>query len=53
VALLPLAEAGIPSVVCDDLPHFENRLNENAAFVVVTEEALRFADLRGLAAQPA
>jgi PAS domain S-box-containing protein len=57
VASKLLAEAGIPSVVCDDLPQFENGLNENAALVVVTEEALRFADLRGiaarLAAQPA
>ena len=57
VASKLLTEAGIPSVTCDELPHLENWLNENAAFVVVTEEALRFADLRGiaarLAAQPA
>jgi PAS domain S-box-containing protein len=57
VASKLLAEAGIPPVVCDDLTQFENRLNEDAAFVVVTEEALRFADLRAigarLAAQPA
>jgi PAS domain S-box-containing protein len=51
VASKLLAEAGIPSVICEDLPQFENRLNENAALVVVTEEALRFADLRGVAAR--
>jgi PAS domain S-box-containing protein len=57
VASKLLAEAGILSVICDDLAQFENMLDENAAFVVVTEEALRFADLRDisarLAAQPA
>jgi len=51
VAFKLLAEAGIPSVVCDDLRQLEGRLDENANLVVVTEEALRFADLRGIAAR--
>jgi PAS domain S-box-containing protein len=51
VAFKLLAEAGIPSVVCDDLRQLEDRLDENANLVVVTEEALRFADLRGIAAR--
>jgi PAS domain S-box-containing protein len=51
VAFKLLAEAGIPSVVCDDLRQLEDRLDENATLVVVTEEALRFADLRGIAAR--
>jgi PAS domain S-box-containing protein len=52
-----LEGAGIHPVVCANLAEFENGLNENASFAVVTEEALRFADLRGirerLSAQPA
>ncbi len=43
--------------MCANLLEFENRLGDDASFAVVTEEALRFADLRGigarLSAQPA
>jgi PAS domain S-box-containing protein len=57
VAHTLLEGAGIRSVVCANLLEFENRLDEDASFAVVTEEALRFADLRGirarLSAQPA
>jgi PAS domain S-box-containing protein len=57
VAHTLLEGAGIRSVVCANLLEFENRLDEDACFAVVTEEALRFADLRGIAsrlsAQPA
>jgi PAS domain S-box-containing protein len=57
VAHTLLEGAEIPSVVCADLLEFERRLDEDACFAVVTEEALRFADLRGIAsrlsAQPA
>lgn len=52
-----LASAGIGSVVCANLVEFENRLDEDTAFGVLTEEAVRFGDLRGIAshlsAQPA
>jgi PAS domain S-box-containing protein len=51
VAAKLLAEAGIPSVVCDDPHQFVNKLNEDAAFVVVTDEALRSADLRAIRAR--
>lgn len=52
-----LADAGIPAHVCEDARAFERSLNENATFAVVTEEAMRSADLNAidqkLAAQPA
>lgn len=57
VAHALLEGAGIRSVVCANLVEFQNRLDEDATFAVVTEEALRFGDLRGIAshlsAQPA
>lgn len=57
VAHALLDGAGISSVVCANLLEFENSLDEDASFAVVTEEALRFADLHGiearLSAQPA
>lgn len=58
----PVADAlleggGIPSIICPDLAEFERHLDGNASFAVVSDEALRFADLRGirerLLAQPA
>jgi PAS domain S-box-containing protein len=52
-----LRGAGIPSLACTDLPGFEHALGDAASFAVVAEEAVRLADLRGiaafLAAQPA
>jgi PAS domain S-box-containing protein len=57
VAQALLERAGIRSVVCADLVELENGLDEDTSFAVVTEEALRFADLRRireqLSAQPA
>jgi PAS domain S-box-containing protein len=51
VAKALLDGAGIRSVVCANLLQFENRLDEDASFAVVIEEALRFADLRGIGAR--
>jgi PAS domain S-box-containing protein len=51
VAHALLEGAGIRSLVCADLVELENGLDEDACFVVVTEEAWRFADLRGIAAR--
>jgi hypothetical protein len=52
-----LEEAGIASVVCADLAEFQSALNDHASFAVVTEEALKSADLHSVAsflqAQPA
>ncbi|RKK04863.1 response regulator [Pseudoroseomonas wenyumeiae] len=52
-----LREAGIACAVHDSLPGLEAALGDRACFVVLTEEALRGADLRGIvawiAAQPA
>ncbi|MFK0276381.1 ATP-binding protein [Ensifer sp. NPDC090286] len=45
-----LAEAGFQSMLCGDLADFISALEEDIAFAVVTEEALRFADLRPLVA---
>ena len=50
VARTLLEGVGIRSVVCANLLEFENRLDDDACFAVVAEEALRFADLRGIAA---
>ncbi|WP_244593347.1 hybrid sensor histidine kinase/response regulator [Rhodoblastus acidophilus] len=56
VARMLLEGAGVQSVICENIGEFESRLDENACFALVTEEALRFADLRGVgvrvAAQP-
>lgn len=56
VASALLEGAGIRSIVCATPIEFEQALDENACFALVTEEALRSADLRAvgrrLAAQP-
>ena len=43
-----LEGAGIRAVSCENLSEFENRLDESACFALVTEEAMQFADLRGI-----
>ncbi|MBR0668606.1 response regulator [Roseomonas hellenica] len=52
-----LRGAGIAALLCTDLAAFEQALDEDTCFAIVAEEALRQADLRGiaatLAAQPA
>ncbi|WP_439813743.1 ATP-binding protein [Zavarzinia sp. CC-PAN008] len=52
-----LEGAGIRAGICPSLAEFESRLDDDLTFAVVAEEALRGADLRGiaqrLAAQPA
>jgi hypothetical protein len=52
-----LEGAGIRSIVCANPLEFERSLDEDACFALVTEEALRLADLQGirarLSAQPA
>jgi PAS domain S-box-containing protein len=57
IARTLLEEAGIRSIVCANPLQFENSLDEDACFALVTEEALRLADLHGirtrLSAQPA
>ena len=42
-------EAGIASAICKDLSEFEAALGDETWFAVVTEEAMRFADLRAIA----
>ncbi len=49
VARSMLAEIGIASVACDGIPALANRLDDDAAFVVLTDEAARGADLRRIA----
>ena len=46
VASALLRQTGIPSVLCADIDALQDALNEEAFFAVVTEEALRSADLR-------
>ena len=57
IARALLKEAGITSEICLDLPALERALGDDTCFAVLTEEALRSADLRILAsrvnAQPA
>ena len=52
-----LRQAGITSELCVDIVALQDAVTEEAGFAVVTEEALRFADLRlisaRLQAQPA
>jgi PAS domain S-box-containing protein len=52
-----LRQAGIPSALCADMDAFQDAINEEAFFAVVTEEALQSADLRAISsrlqAQPA
>lgn len=50
IAAALLAEAGIPSKTSKDIDDFFSALGEDTAFAVVTEEALRSADLRPLSA---
>ncbi len=45
-----LGEAGVEATICSTLPMLLDALNLGAGFVVVTEEAIATADLRGLAA---
>lgn len=45
-----LEDAGVPSISCDDIAEFENQLGDGISFAIVTEETLRFADLRGIGA---
>jgi PAS domain S-box-containing protein len=49
IAASLLQEAGIASKTASDLPAFVASLNDNVAFAVMTEEAVRSADLRSLA----
>jgi PAS domain S-box-containing protein len=57
IARTLLEGAGIRSIVCANPLEFENSLDEDACFALVTEEALRLADLQRirtrLSAQPA
>jgi len=48
VAAAMLAEAGIASLVCSDISAMVECLDKGAGFALVTEEALRGADLRAL-----
>ena len=50
VAAALLREAGIEAVICADLEHFSASLNDEISCAVVTEEALREADLTSVAA---
>ncbi len=45
-----LAEAGIDGVVCDSLAELVDGLRQGAGFALLTEEAVRTADLRTLSA---
>jgi PAS domain S-box-containing protein len=51
VAATLLRGAGIAASICADLAALERSLGDDAGFVVVTEEALRDEDLRGLIAR--
>jgi PAS domain S-box-containing protein len=48
IAAAMLAEAGIASRCCSDIPCLLEHLDEGAGFALVAEEALRGADLRAL-----
>jgi PAS domain S-box-containing protein len=50
IAAAMLREAAIASAICTSLPCFLDELGAGAGFALVTEEALRHADLRALAA---
>ncbi len=45
-----LGESGISSLICPDLDCLARQLGDTVAFVLVTEEALLGADLRGISA---
>jgi PAS domain S-box-containing protein len=46
-----LREVGITATICADLRELQDGLGDDARFVVVTEEAVGSADLRGVAAR--
>ncbi|OPX53894.1 hypothetical protein, partial [Oceanospirillum multiglobuliferum] len=50
VAAALLREAGTEAVICADLEHLSRLLNDEISCAVVTEEALRGADLKKVAA---
>jgi PAS domain S-box-containing protein len=50
VATALLAEAGIAAEACSDLLALQDELHRGAGVAILTEEAVRTADLRGLAA---
>ncbi len=50
VAQALLREAGVASTLCASLGAFQDSLQDAVCFAVVTEEAMRSADLRGIAA---
>ncbi len=50
IAASLLNEAGVSSIIVADIASFVAGLKDNVAFAVVTEEALRSADLRGISA---
>jgi signal transduction histidine kinase/CheY-like chemotaxis protein len=49
VAVSLIDQAGVPSRVCRDLAELVEALGDNAAFVLMTEEAIRNVDLKPLA----
>lgn len=49
VAARILAEAGLAAKICNDLPKFLRELDLGAGVGVLTEEAIRSADIKGLA----
>jgi signal transduction histidine kinase len=46
-----LRQAGVESGVCRDLPHLVESIDDEVAFVLLTEDAIRTADLRPLMAR--
>lgn len=50
IASTLLSEAGMIAVICADVRALQTALGDEVAFVVVAEEAMRSADLRGIAA---
>ncbi len=49
VAASLIDQAGVPSRICRDLAELVEALDDNAAFVLMTEEAIRSVDLKPLA----
>jgi signal transduction histidine kinase len=49
VAASLIEQAGVPSRICRDLSELVEALGDNAAFVLMTEEAIRSVDLKPLA----
>jgi signal transduction histidine kinase len=46
-----LARAGVDSTICPDLPQLVEAIDDDIAFVLLTEDAIRSADLRPLTAR--